>query len=100
MAISKDKKKPVKLVEVEVVKDEEANPETVVSGPVGGEFSSPDQEYKAIGVVKLGTAVDTYSSFTLTIKNNRVIHVEASHPHLKPIAIEEAKVKFVKAFLD
>jgi predicted transcriptional regulator len=58
--------------------------------------------FKAVALIRIPDAPSTeaYVSVILTIKGNEVIDVKSSEPNLKSIAIENAKIDFVKTFYD
>jgi hypothetical protein len=58
--------------------------------------------FRAVALVRIpdAPATEAYVSVVLTIKGNEVVDVKSSEPNLKSIAIENAKIDFVKTFYD
>jgi hypothetical protein len=64
-------------------------------------IEAPVPTFKAVALVKIPDAPSSegYVAVTVTIKGSEIINIESSEPNLKNIAIEQAKINFVKTFL-
>jgi hypothetical protein len=58
--------------------------------------------FKAVALVRIpeASSYEAYVSVVLTIKGNEVVDIKSSEPNLKSIAMEQAKIDFVKTFYD
>jgi hypothetical protein len=58
--------------------------------------------FKAVALVRIPDAPssEAYVSVILTIKGNEVVDIRSSEPNLKSIAMEQAKIDFVRTFYD
>jgi hypothetical protein len=56
-------------------------------------------ELTSIGMCRVGET-NTFVSYVITSRGDKVISVEVSEPDLKAIAIETTKIEFVNKFID
>ena len=62
-------------------------------------FFDKEPELTAVGYVKIPNS-NTYVSYTITIKGDKVIKIVCDEPNLKAIAEESAKISFINNFVD
>ena len=55
---------------------------------------------KAIGYMSLKYGPNSWVSYTVTFKGDKVLKIEVDEPNLRPIAEESAKIAFVEQFID
>lgn len=58
---------------------------------------APDGEY--LTVSKIGKT-NTYATYTLTVKDGKVVSCVMTEPNMRQIAIDLAKISFVKKFMN
>ena len=62
-------------------------------------FFDKEPELTAVGYVKIPNS-NTYASYTITIKGEKVTKIVCDEPNLKAIAEESAKISFINNFVD
>jgi hypothetical protein len=64
-------------------------------------LEAPAPKYKAVALVKIPGAKqgETHCSVILTVEGSTITNIETSEPNLKSIAMEQAKINFVKTFM-
>lgn len=57
-------------------------------------------EIRSVGFMRISEASNTWISYVMITKGNKVIKVEVDEPNLRVIAEESAKIQFVQLFID
>lgn len=57
-------------------------------------------EIRSVGFMRISETSNTWISYVMTTKGNKVIKVEVDEPNLRVIAEESAKIQFVNLFVD
>lgn len=65
-------------------------------------FETMDElpELTSVGYCKASEGRNSWVSYTMTTKGDKVIKIECDEPNLKEIAEESAKIAFVSNFID
>jgi hypothetical protein len=79
-----------------VVQDAPEHPLSIsVSGP---EVDQP--EIKSVGYMRVSPTSNSWVSYVITTKGDKVLSIEVDEPNLRQIAEESAKINFVSTFSD
>ena len=93
----KTKDQPKETVEIGRyvhTKNEEAH-------PIDAVINSEDApEIKSVGFMRINPLSNTWISYVMTTKGNKVLKIEVDEPNLRGIAEESAKIQFVQLFID
>jgi hypothetical protein len=81
-------KAPIK----QVIKDE--------NSPTIHPFISEERELVSIGYARASDGSNSYVSYTIVSKGDKIISITVGEPNMKLIVQDEAKINFVTNFLD
>lgn len=104
--MSKPAKKPMTLQERILVNSlieypERPNSQSQEPQPIEQPVAAPSMfecdvgEFKAVALLKVGSAHNSWSSIILTIKDGQVIDVSMSEPDMKVISQEQSKIDYI-----
>jgi pheromone shutdown protein TraB len=57
-------------------------------------------EIKSVGYMRVSANSNSWVSYTITSKGDKIISIEVDEPNLRQIAEESAKISFVNSFSD